>query len=209
MYQIYNSTRSPEDLVKYYLKNIPKCYDWTNCYDILSNKYNIELNNKKIEKLLKNESNLKDVLEKNIFVKKTSYIYRYDYIVISNLKKIYKKEVFEVVYRLMAILYRLCKIKGKNIDRLSLYEFDSKLILNEYNIDSKIWDLFYKYLYLITQIQWNLNEIDQDFSYHNYKKIPRKLLDKNELIEELNIVKKSILEENKNIITIIKEDILC
>lgn len=206
MYNTFNSTRSVSDLTDYVINNLSMVEDWTNCFELIKDNGLYETFKNKVrdyEKKNVNNYDYKSVIDTLINKINVDIYMNNDSskILIKDLKKIYKTEVFNNFYKCLSLIYNLGLKKGMNIKKIDLNYFDKINILDKLEIDSNIIGDFYYYLFLITKLQYKLNLLNIDLSSHDGSEIDIKKIDKN-IISELNDNKKIL---NNGMIDFLKQ----
>ncbi len=206
MYNTFNSTRSAIDLTDYVINNLSMVEDWTNCFELIKDNGLYETFKNKVrdyEKKNVNNYNYKSVIDTLINKINNDMYMNNDSskMLIKDLKKIYKSEVFNNFYKCLSLIYNLGLKKGMDIKKIDLNYFDKINILDKLKIDSNIIGDFYYYLFLITKLQYKLDLLNIDLSSHDGSEIDIKKIDKN-IISELNDNKKIL---NNGMIDFLKQ----
>lgn len=198
MYETYNSTRNLYDVINYFNQNdnILELNEWSYCFEFI---YNEQLHNiyNRERKLYRKHNNIKKQIIKLIeqINCDTNYLdCNCQKVTNANFKKMYKTTVLFNFYKMMAIFYRL----DHNIKKFNLDDFYKNGLM----LDKKVFYYFNKYLMIIQNIQYILNEKDLDLSSHNNDDINindinylyKKIIGRDHLIKDLNRYKKKLYE---------------
>ena len=193
MYEMYNSTRNINDLIEYINKNDDdlNIKEWANCFELI---YDNELYNEFISErvVYKGSKNMNcfinDVLQ-SINNDKNYIKINSNKVKVKDLKYFYKMLVLDNIYKFLSIYFRLNdEIKTINLERIEEENID---------IPKEFYDCFYYYLNLIQKLQYLLDNINVDLSFHSEKVISLKNINieckekfnSNNIINDLNIAK--------------------
>ena len=196
MFESYNSTRLLQDVLEYFNKfeNEKSLNEWTYCFKLLTT--NSNLNSYKRDEY-RNDKNInyfikalnKNIIKDNFYLKSTDL-----YCKNCTLNKIYKSNVLNNVYQYLAIIYRI----DSRITSFNIIEFENKCDI----IERKFYELFYKYLLSIQNLQLILNKMNIDLSSHSYLRLDLSTINdyyyslcgKLNIINDLNMQKKELYE---------------
>lgn len=198
LFEMYNSTRNLNDVIKYLNLNDTKdCInEWTYCFKfIYSNEYKKIFDKKR--KVCNDLNNVqkfkKDLIEE---ISKNDIYINSSIKKIKNckLKYIYKSCVLFNFYKLLAIDFRM----EKNVNEFTIDCFFS----NSKKLDKKIFIYFYKYLAIIQDLQYILDLKQIDLSYHSSNLLNlvdinndyKIIFDRNNIIDDLNLYKKKLYD---------------
>lgn len=186
MYKTYNSTRDIYDVINYFNQNdnIKNLNEWTNCMELVYDNgyYHIFLENRKI---CKDKTNICSFIDKllNLICNDTNYIDENCKIIeVMKLKYYYKMLVFENVYNLLSICFRL----NDDIKIINIIDFENSNL----DLDHEFFEYFYDYLNYVQKLQLILDLKNIDLSFHSIIKV------------DINIINDIYfnLTKNKNII---------
>lgn len=198
LFEMYNSTRNLNDVIKYLNLNDTKdCInEWTYCFKfIYSNGYKKIFDKKR--KVCNDLNNVqkfkKDLIEE---ISKNDIYINSSIKKIKNckLKYIYKSCVLFNFYKLLAIDFRM----EKNVNEFTIDCFFS----NSKKLDKKIFIYFYKYLGVIQDLQYILDLKQIDLSSHSSNLLNlvdinndyKIIFDRNNIIDDLNLYKKKLYD---------------
>lgn len=190
MYETYNSTRDINDLIEYLNKNDNELNikEWTNCFELI---YDNDLYKEYIKKrvIFKGTDNILNIINDvlNSINSDANYINKNTEVVkIKDLKYFYKMLVFDNVYKILAIYFRL----NNKFTSTNIKKFEEENI----GIPKRFYDYFYYHLNLVQRLQYLLDDENMDLSFHSTKNISinkinikyKEKFDSNNIIEDLN-----------------------
>lgn len=204
MYEMYNSTREIDDLIKYLNENDNDKYinEWTNCFELIydNNLYKRFIEQRIINKNVDNmKNNINDILrslnDDNNYIDEEENI-----ISIKDLKYFYKMLTTNNAYKILALYFRT----DNKFKTINIREFEE----NNIGLPQDFYDSFYKYLNLIQKLQYLLDKENMDLSCHSTQTIQKTILNndykkyfnRNCILEDLNKAKSEFYEICKGIL---------